>query len=103
MRRIAVAFLTLALSVACARSHTINVAQPIVVAGTELKPGEYRLDLEGGKIRLRNGTVKVEANVRAETVEQTIRATRLRLEVVNGKYQLKEIQLGGTNTRLVLD
>ena len=99
MRGIAVLFLTLALSVASAKSYTIKVFMPTIVAGTELAPGEYRLDLEESQIRLRKGSVEVEAKVRVETVDRRI----LRLELVDGKHVLKEVLLGGTNTRLVLD
>ncbi len=102
MYRIAVVFLTLALSVAFGKSYTINIIQPTVVSGVELKPGVYKLDLEDGKIILRKGSLVVEAEVKAETLESNVPATKYRLEVVDGKYRLKQIDLRGTNTRLVL-
>jgi hypothetical protein len=43
MMKIAVAFLTVALSMASAKSYSVNVFQPAVLAGTELETGEYKL------------------------------------------------------------
>lgn len=52
MTKIALLVVTLALPIACATRYRITLFQPSVVAGTELKPGEYRLELDGTKVVL---------------------------------------------------
>jgi hypothetical protein len=104
MIRIAVAFLALALSMAAsAKSYTLDVFVPMVLSGTELKPGTYTLDLNDKKIVVKKGKLAVEANVNVDSVEAQIPSTRIRCEDVGGKYQVKEIQLGGTSMKLVIN
>lgn len=103
MLRIAVALMTVALSVASAKSYTVNLFQPAVLAGTELKTGEYKLELDGTKIQIKNGKVLVEANVKVENAADRNRSTSLRLEEEGGRLHIKEIRLGGTNMRLMVN
>ena len=103
MGRIAVAFLTVALVLASAKSHTVNLFQPAVLAGTELKAGEYKLEINGDKIQFKSGKLQVEAGVTVENGSQSYRATTLRLEDSGGRLHIKEIRLGGTSTRLVVN
>ena len=103
MLRIAAAFLTLALSMASAKSYAVNLFQAVVIAGTELQPGEYTLNVDGDRIVMKRGKVSVEAKVRITTVETKNRSTSLTCNEANGKYQVREINLQGTNTKLVLD
>jgi hypothetical protein len=103
MMRIAVAFLTLALSMAGAKSFTVTLFQPAALAGTELKTGEYRLELIGDKISLKNGKVVAEAAVTVENMPAENRSTTMRIDTTGGKFQIKEIRLGGTNLKLVVN
>ena len=103
MLRIAVALFTVALSVASAKSYTINLYQPAVLAGTELKTGEYKLELDGDKIQVKNGDVLAEANVKVENTPERNRTTSMRLEDESGRLHIKEIRLGGTNMRLLVN
>ena len=103
MLRIAIALLTVALSVASAKSYTVNLFQPAVLAGTELKTGEYKLELDGNKIQIKNGKLLVEANVTVENAPERNRSTSLRLEDEGGRLHIKEIRLGGTNMKLVVN
>ena len=102
MLRVVVAFLTLALSVASAKVYTVETPVPVVLAGTELKAGTYALNLDGDKISIKQGKVAIEANVKVETAAEKNRSTSFRCEQVDGKYQVKEIRLRGTNLKLVL-
>lgn len=103
MLRITIALLTVALSMASAKSYTVNLFQPAVLAGTELKTGEYKLELDGNKIQIKNGKLLVEANVKVENAPERHRSTSLRLEGEGGRLHVKEIRLGGTNMRLVVN
>ena len=103
MMRFAVAFLTVALSMASAKSYTVNVFQPSVLAGTELKTGEYKLEILGDKISLKSGKLVVEAAVTVENMPAQNRTTTMRIDDNGGKLQIKEIRLGGTNLKLVVN
>jgi hypothetical protein len=103
MIRIAVMLMTLALSIASAKSYTVETFHPMLLSGTELKPGQYKLDLNGGSIVLRKGKVAVEVKVKVETTGTKSKSTNFVCDEAGGKYQVKEIHLGGTDTKLVLN
>lgn len=103
-KKIIVAFFVVALAVASAAgSYNVTLFQPSTVAGKELKAGEYKLTLENGKAILSQGKEKIEANVKTETSESKFTTTSVRYSTAEGKSLVKEIRLGGTNTRVVFD
>jgi hypothetical protein len=83
-------------------SFRISIMQPSVVNGTELKPGDYKLNLSDGKITLAQGKVTVEAPATFETVESKFDATAIRYREMGGKQNVAEIRLGGSKTKIVL-
>lgn len=103
MKKVVFGFVILALSVACAKTYQVTLFQPSVLASTELKPGEYVLDLKDTTMVLRNGRVAVESAVRVETVDKTYATTSVRYANGDGKYVILEIRLGGTKLKLVVD
>jgi hypothetical protein len=96
-------FAIVGLAVASAKTYTVTLFQPAVVAGTELKPGDYKLEVNHTKVVLKKGKQKVETAVKVETSESRFPATTVRFSNGDGKYTVREIWLGGTNTRLVFD
>lgn len=103
MKKTVLLLLVCALAFAASKSYTVNVWQPAVLAGTELKTGEYRLDLDGEKVRLKAGRQVVEASVKVENTNGRNRATTLVMQEENGKLHIREILLGGTNMKLVVN
>lgn len=102
-KRFLFAFVMLALAVASAKTYSVTLFQPSVLAGTELKPGDYRLDLEGSKVTLKNGKLVVESAVKVETADTKFGSTSVRYASGEGKFRVQEIRLGGTKLRLVFD
>ncbi len=99
MKTLLIAFATFALAVAsAASSYRVTLFQPSNFGGTELKAGEYKLEVKDNKAVVKDGKKMVEADVKVETADQKFSATTVRY-LENGKIQ--EIRLGGTNTRLV--
>jgi hypothetical protein len=80
----------------------ITLMQPSVVNGTELKPGEYKLNLGDGKITLVQGKVSVDAPATIETQEKKFDATAIRYKAEGAKQVVAEIRIGGSKTRIVL-
>ncbi len=102
MYRIVVALLTLALGFASAKTYTLTLYQPSVVAGTELKAGEYRLEVNGTAIKIKRANIAVESAVRVEQSGEKFGSTSVRYTENGGKMHIREIRLGGTKTMLVL-
>lgn len=99
MKKFFLGFATLALAVAsAASSYRVTLFQPSVFGGTEVKAGEYKIELKDNKFFLKDGKKMVEADVKVETADQKFSATTVRYQE-NGKVQ--EIRLGGTTTKLV--
>lgn len=104
LRKLIVSFVVLALGIASAKTYTVTLFQPSLLAGTELKPGEYRVEVQDGKVIFRSGKLRVEAPVKVETAETKFSATSVRYANGGGTAsRIQEIRLGGTNLRLVFD
>ena len=87
----------LALGVASAESYKLNLAHPAVVKGNELKPGDYKLNVEQGKATFTLGKQTVQSAVRIENADKKYSNTVVRY---NGQ-SIAEIRVGGTTTKLV--
>ncbi len=100
-KRLLLGLMSVALVTASAATHRITFYQPSVISGTELKPGDYRLDVTDSKVVIRKGKETVEAQAKIETGDAKYSATSVRYVGGEGKQRVAEIRLGGTNTRLV--
>jgi hypothetical protein len=100
-KRITVSMATLALAVASAASHRVTLYQPATLAGQELKPGSYTVELRDDKAVIKNGKQTIETAVKVENNDEKFRGTSIRYENSNGQLKVQEIRLGGTNTKLV--
>jgi len=103
LKRFAVLFMILALSVASAKTFSLTLFQPSLVGGTELKPGDYKLELKDATVVLRNAQQAVEAPVKVVNQENKFGSTSVRYSNHDGKYRIQEIRLGGTNLKLVFN
>ncbi len=101
--KFALALSVFALGVASAATHHVTVSDTEYVNGTQLKPGDYNLVVQGDKAIFKSGKTVVEAPAKVETEGQKFDETSLRSENVNGKTTLEEIRLGGTHTKIVFE
>lgn len=102
LSKLMLSFGTLALAVAsAAASYSVTLTSPSFVAGTELKPGNYKVELDGNKARFKAGKNVVEAAVTVKEGDQRFDTTSLQYGNSDGKYRLEAIRLGGTKTTLV--
>ena len=95
-------FLLAALATANAKTYSVKLFQPTVVAGTELKAGTYGIDLKDSSIVIKDGKNLITVPARLETVATKYPTTTTRCEVSNGKDELLEIRLGDTKLKVVL-
>jgi len=85
-----------------ASSYTVKVVDPTWVGQTQLKPGDYKVQLEGDKVQFKMGKTVVEVPAKMETSKEKFSFTELGTRVVDGKAKLEEIDLGGTNSKIVI-
>jgi hypothetical protein len=104
LQKIALAFSVFALGVAMAASgHKVTVYDPVWVGATELKPGDYQVQVENGKAVFKNNKNSVEVPAKMETAKAKYPFTALNTDTSSGKAKLSEIQIGGTNMRIVIE
>lgn len=92
---------TFALAAASAATHKVTLFQASMLNGAELKPGNYKLTVDGNKAVLSSGKQQYEASVKTETADSKFSSTSVRYQNGDGKYRIQEIRLGGTNTKIV--
>lgn len=97
------AILLLSLSVASAKTFTMKLHQPSMVEGKELKPGNYKVELADGAITITNGRETVESAVKTEETTERFASTSVRYTDDGGKMKIREIRVGGTNTKVVFN
>ena len=103
MKKTLFAFAITALAVASAETYSVKFFHPSVVGATELKPGEYRVDVNEGKAVISRGKRTVESAVKVETGDSKFSSTSVKYRNGDGKYRLSEIRIGGSKTKLVFD
>jgi len=100
VKNILFGFASLALAVAsAASSYNVTFYEPVMINGSELKAGDYKLELNDKTALIKQGKTVTEAPVKVENDGQKYSRTAVRL---NG-MQVEEIRIGGTSTRIVFD
>lgn len=99
--RIALAALTLG-AVGQAATYHVTLLKPTVVAGTELKPGDYKVEVNKDSVVISHGKQSVETKVKTESVDKKYDTNTVKYVRDGEKLKLQEIGIGGTKTRLVL-
>jgi hypothetical protein len=103
MRKVLPLFMVVAgLAVAGTRSYTVSLTKSNMLGTTELKPGDYKIEVDGDKAILRQGKVQTESPVKVEESETKFDNNVVRyVNGADGKAHIQEIRIGGTRTRLV--
>ena len=101
LNKLTIGFASLALAAAsAATTYRVTLFEPSVINGTELKPGEYKVEVNNDKAVIRNGKTSTEATVKVENNDQKFRTNVVRY---GPESRIQEIRLGGTKTRLVFE
>jgi hypothetical protein len=102
MRIVLPLFLVAGLAVASAHSYTVSLTKANMIGTTELKPGDYKIEVDGDKAILRQGKVQTESPVKVEEADTKFAANVVRyVNSADGKLHIQEIRIGGTRTKLV--
>jgi hypothetical protein len=103
MKKLFVCFGVALAIAAAAEKGRVTLYETSTVNGTSLKPGEYRIVVDNGKAILTQGKQRVEANVTVQPAESKFGSTSVRYATGDGKMNVSEIRLGGTNTKIVFE
>ena len=95
-----VCFGAASMAFAGSNSYRITLFQPSYLNGAELKAGEYKMEVDGGKVTIKQGKTTAGAPVKVETGGEKFRSTVVRYANEGGKFRIEEIRIGGTNTTL---
>lgn len=105
MTRFMLTFAIIALGVASAapaKTLHMTLGEVAWVGGTELQPGDYKIQMQGDKAMLVSGKKQIEIPAKMETNGKKFDTT---LVVIDGtgssRPALQEIDFGGTTTRIV--
>ena len=99
IRRFVFGVCALALGVASAASshHKVTLDRPLTIGGTELKAGEYSVEMQGGKAIFKSGKSVIEVPATTGKSEQKYYRTSL---VIDGS-KLQEIDFEGTTESIL--
>lgn len=85
-----------------AATYHVTLLKPTVVAGQELKPGDYKLEVNNDTAVISHGNVSVETKVKTVEAEKKFDSTTVKYAIDGEKYKLQEIGIGGKRTKLIL-
>jgi hypothetical protein len=89
---------TLALGIASAASgYKINLPSKMWVGNTELKPGDYKVEVVGNQATFKMGKESIEVPATLENGGMKYPETELDMS----QSKLQEIHIGGTTTKIV--
>ena len=91
------------MALAGTKTYDITLYEPATVGNTQLKAGDYQLQVNGDKAIMKHGKEIVEANAKVETADAKNPSTTVNFDTTGGKRTLQKIRLGGTHMTVVLD
>ena len=101
MKNLLLAFTLLGASIASAKTYTITLSSPAAIGNSQLKSGEYKLELKGDSILVRDGKILSEFPVHVENEARKFETTSITTTSESGSNRIEEIHLGGTTVKLV--
>jgi hypothetical protein len=90
--------------IASAKSYDVVLTAPAMVGNTQLKPGQYKLKVEGSQAVLTDvqNSKSVSVPVKIESSDKKFEYTTVESGKRDGMDSIQAIDLGGSNTRLTL-
>ena len=104
MKKALAVLFALGISVAyAASSYHVTLYKPTTINGTQLKPGDVKLELQGDKVVIKQGKTSVESTVTVENGTHKFDASSVGYVGDSSDNQVQEIRLGGTTPKLVFE
>jgi hypothetical protein len=103
MKNLLLAFTLLGASIAGAKTYSITLSSPAAIGNSQLKSGDYRLELKGDRVLVKDGKMVNEFPVHVENEARKFENTSITTSSASGSNRIQEIRLGGTTVKLVFD
>jgi hypothetical protein len=104
MKKALAVIFALGISVVYAAStYHVTLYKPTTINGTQLKPGDVKLELQGDKVVIKQGKTSVESSVTVENGAHKFDASSVGYVGDSTNNQIQEIRLGGTTTKLLFE
>ncbi len=102
MKKLTIFVLLFALAAfAASKAYHVTFDSNAWIGATAVKAGDYKVSVEGDKATLKSGKTVIEVPAKLMTAEHAFVITGVVVTTVDGKPQVKEIQIGGTTDRIV--
>jgi hypothetical protein len=101
MKNFLLAFTLLGASIASAKTYSITLTSAAAIGNSQLKSGEYRLELKGDRVLVKGDKVADEFPVQVENEARKFENTSVTTSSASGSNRIEEIHLGGTTVKLV--
>lgn len=90
------------MAIVSAKTYDILLSNPTKAGAVELKPGQYRLKVEGTNATFTNldSSKSVTTTVKVENATQKFDVTQVETTKAGSEDQIQEIDLGGSHTKL---
>src|SRR5271170_2869376 len=85
-----------------ASSYHVKIADPTWVGGTQLKPGEYEVKVDGDKVTFKQGKNVIAVSAKVETNAAKYADTQMDVKTENGRAKMVELDLGGTKSKITM-
>lgn len=85
-----------------AATYHVTLLKPTVVAGQELKPGDYKVEVNNNSAVISHGKQSVETKVKTEEAAKKYDSTVIRYQMDGDKFKLQEIGIGGSKIKLIV-
>ncbi|HTC87629.1 MAG TPA: hypothetical protein VK686_04980 [Bryobacteraceae bacterium] len=85
-----------------ASTYHLRIADPMWVGQSELKPGEYEVRVDGDKVTFKQGKNVFAVTAKVETNAAKYSDTQMDVKTENGQSKLRELDLGGTKSKIML-
>ena len=101
MKNLLLAFTLLGASIASAKTYTVTLSSPVAIGDSQLKSGEYKLELRGDSVLVKDGKMVSQFPVHVENEARKFDNTSVTTSSQGGSNRIEEIRLGGTTVKLV--
>lgn len=90
------------MSIAMAKTYDVALVSPTKAGSLQLKAGQYRMSVSGNKVTFTDVTTQksLTTEVKVENVDQKFNDTRVNTANEGGTPVVKDIELGGSKTKL---
>ena len=101
MKKLLLSFALLGAAVASAKTYDITLHSPATIGARQIKGGDYKLELKGDRVLLKDGKTVEEFPVQVENEPRKFDTTSVTTSSEGGTTRIEEIRLGGTTVKLV--